>query len=351
MDSAWDISRFTPDDTEVVAEAVALTNAAARVDAPFLHPVTVRQYTLFRRHGWDGEVPELYAAGEGGRLVGLVAVHTSEWDNRHLAWLEVLVAPEARGVGRGSRLLAFAESRARELGRTSIGLDAWEGPVTARFTAAHDLPRKGAAIMRRQTLARVDRSRVDALHDQAAAAAAAYELVPILGHTPADLLEAVAEMSASINDAPTDDLDIEDEVYPVERILAYEQAQESRGLRLYRLVARHRESGVLAGHTVVAVDSERPALGDQHDTSVVAAHRGHRLGLLLKSAMLRWLAEAEPQLEVIDTWNMESNDHMIGVNEALGYEPLGRELQFQREARSPAGAADPDAERGAQVRA
>jgi RimJ/RimL family protein N-acetyltransferase len=81
----------------------------------------------------------------------------------------------------------------------------------------------------------------------------------------------------------------------------------------------------------VAVESDRPWIGEQHDTSVVAAHRGHRLGLLLKTDMLRWLAEAEPGLATLDTWNMESNAHMIGVNERLGYEVLGREVEFQRD--------------------
>ena len=46
--------------------------------------------------------------------------------------------------------------------------------------------------------------------------------------------------------------------------------------------------------------------------------------------MMQWLAEVEPQLESVDTWNAESNDHMIGVNEQLGYRVLGRGVQFQR---------------------
>ena len=33
--------------------------------------------------------------------------------------------------------------------------------------------------------------------------------------------------------------------------------------------------------------------------------------------MVRWLAEAQPQVETVDTWNAESNDHMIEVNAAL----------------------------------
>jgi hypothetical protein len=101
---------------------------------------------------------------------------------------------------------------------------------------------------------------------------------------------------------------------------------------LYRVIARHRVNGDIAGLTVVTVDSENPARGEQEDTSVVRAHRGHRLGLLLKADMMRWLAATEPQLETLDTWNAESNDHMIGVNERLGYRVMGRELQFQRRA-------------------
>ena len=52
--------------------------------------------------------------------------------------------------------------------------------------------------------------------------------------------------------------------------------------------------------------------------------------MLLKTDMLRWLAEVQPQLETIDTWNAESNDHMIGVNQVLGYEVLARALAYQR---------------------
>jgi hypothetical protein len=81
---------------------------------------------------------------------------------------------------------------------------------------------------------------------------------------------------------------------------------------------------------VVAVSDERPENAEQHDTSVVRAHRGHRLGLLLKADMLDWLAESQPQVTSIETWNAESNDAMIGVNEALGYRAMGRALLFQR---------------------
>ena len=58
------------------------------------------------------------------------------------AWREIIDRYEGR-------LLAFAESRAMGLGRTSVGLFGWDNAETRRFTRKHDLPRRGSAIKRR----------------------------------------------------------------------------------------------------------------------------------------------------------------------------------------------------------
>jgi RimJ/RimL family protein N-acetyltransferase len=63
---------------------------------------------------------------------------------------------------------------------------------------------------------------------------------------------------------------------------------------------------------------------------VTRPHRGHRLGLLVKVAMMDRLAAAEPQVEKIVTWNAAANEHMIGINEALGYEVAGRPYRSVR---------------------
>jgi L-amino acid N-acyltransferase YncA len=125
-------------------------------------------------------------------------------------------------------------------------------------------------------------------------------------------------------------LEVEDEVFSPARLRAWETAQAARRHRLYRVVARERRTGVLAGHTLVGADNERPWFGHQYDTSVVRTHRGHRLGMYLKIDMLRWLRTAEPQLRVLDTWNFASNDHMVAINELLGYRIVARGLGWQR---------------------
>jgi GNAT superfamily N-acetyltransferase len=324
------IEEYTVDDTAVVAEVVALARAVQETDSPWVHPTTTTTLTGMLRYGWDGEKPRVFVARDQGRVVGAANYWTSEWDNKHLAWLGVEVHPAHRRTGVGTALLDTLTELARAEGRSMVGIDGWDNPTTLGFAAAHGFEKGSQAIQRRQVLADIDRDVLQKLYDEAAHAAVDYELVRLVGPTPDDLIDQVVVMTASINDAPTDDLDIEDEVFTAERVRGYENAIVGKRQRAYHLVARHRTSGELAGHTIVTVELERPAIGHQHDTSVIRAHRGHRLGLLLKSAMLLWLAEAEPQLETVETWNAESNDHMIAVNEQLGYRVLGREIQFQR---------------------
>ncbi len=66
------------------------------------------------------------------------------------------------------------------------------------------------------------------------------------------------------------------------------------------------------------------ALRDEALTAVAREHRGHRLGLRLKLAMLDLLARREPRLRHIMTSNAETNAHMIAINETLGYLVIGR---------------------------
>lgn len=318
-----------PDHAAAVDDLVTVTNAVRAADSPWEHPLTPHEAVGHLRHGWDGEPPVAFVGRVGGTPVAVGEYAVSEYDNRHVAWLEVYVAPEHRRRGLGSAVLAALRDRARAEGRTSLGLGGWDSPAAVAFASRHGLDQKSVEVNRRQWPADLDRGALDAAYDEAHAHAGDYELFRIAGSSPPGLLPALAVMTAAINDAPTDDLDIEDSVFPPERIAAYDAAQAARGHRMYRVVGRHRVGGELAGQSVVAVDGERPALAEQHDTSVVAAHRGHRLGLLLKADMLRWLAETEPQVETIDTWNAESNARMIGVNERLGYRVVGRALVFQ----------------------
>jgi RimJ/RimL family protein N-acetyltransferase len=120
---------------------------------------------------------------------------------------------------------------------------------------------------------------------------------------------------------------VEDEVWDAARVREYDDIREQRGRHVYSVAAVHDATGALAALTDVEADPDAPEWGHQLLTAVLREHRGHRLGLLVKTAMLEWLATAEPQLERIDTGNAAVNQWMIAINEQLGYELLPPQVQ------------------------
>ena len=325
-----ELREFEWDDAVSVDAFVAIENARIPVDGPWRHPATAYREAMSMRYGWDGEPARRFLVVDGDQPVGSAFLSTSEWDNLDLAWLGVVVHPDHRRRGFGGAALAALHEECRRIGRPLVGLDGWESDATLGFAAAEGYEKKSQDINRRQHLHEFGAEFFETAYAEAEPFAHDYELMRIAGHSPEDLHEQLVTVTDSINDAPLDDLEIEDEVFSVERIRAFEHAQIESGNRLYRVVARHRDTADLVGHTVATVDTERPEIGAQEDTTVVRKHRGHRLGLLLKADLCRWLMDVELQLRTLDTWNAESNDHMIDVNERLGYQVMGRNLQFQR---------------------
>ena len=63
-----------------------------------------------------------------------------------------------------------------------------------------------------------------------------------------------------------------------------------------------------------------PLLADL-DTAVVPAHRGHGLGRWIKSAMLVRLRAERPDVTEIETGNSTASQHMLAINQRLGFRP------------------------------
>ena len=101
------------------------------------------------------------------------------------------------------------------------------------------------------------------------------------------------------------------------------------GRRLSVAAALERSSGRAVAFSELTVPRTAPELAYQWDTLVLPAHRGHRLGLLVKLANLARLAELSPATTEVVTWNARDNEPMIAVNESLGARvtALGRTWQ------------------------
>jgi GNAT superfamily N-acetyltransferase len=323
-----ELREITVDDEAAVAAYVAVENACL-VDAPWWPASTVFRQRMRMMHGDGTETARHFLVEHGGETVGRLAVHLPLHDNLDQCWIELAVHPGHRRRGHGGAAMDLAFELAGTEDRVKVGWFGWDNEETRGFATSRDSEVKSVAVCRRQHVLELEPGLAERLFDEAQPHATAYELLRVPGRVPDDLLPAFLDATAAINDAPRDGLEIEDEVFSPERNRAFEDALLASDFRLYRVLARHCRTGDIAGVTSVLVDGETPMHAHQLDTSVVGAHRGHRLGVLLKADMMRWLAEAEPRLEHVDTFNAESNDHMVAVNDRLGYRVMGRELQYQ----------------------
>ena len=132
-------------------------------------------------------------------------------------------------------------------------------------------------------------------------------------------------------DAPHGDLAVQAEQWDGARIREYEALHRERGRTV--LSAGAVRDGRLIAFTDLHIPLADPRCAAQGATLVLREHRGHRLGVLLKAAVLREVLAAWPGAERISTYNAESNTPMVTVNEALGFVRAGRLTSWTRPVR------------------
>lgn len=297
--------------------------AAQRVDQPGGPWFTDRAFAGWLAVGWDGNPREVWLARRAGVVAGWYRLELPSRENLDQANLDLIVHPAERQRGVGRALLRHAADRAAANGRTLIsGVARQDSPGEALARSAGAKPGL-VDIQRVLDVAALDRAKRAGLRGPAERAAAGYSLVSWAGPVPEEFIERVASVYNAMSDAPRDP-GVEAEQWDAKRIRAMVNDLQPRfGMHNYTVAARHDDTGELAALTEVAVDPEDPGWGHQLITVVVRQHRGHRLGLLLKVAMMDLLATTEPGLERILTSNAQSNQHMVAVNDALGYNPYG----------------------------
>ena len=335
------IERFDPvTDTAKIRVCYDLYVACQPVDDPDVPADSLPVYAGWISRGWDADPREGWLApgDEPGSWAGGYILMLPERENRHTARLNLFVTPGHRRRGIGTALLRHAAGRATENGRTQLTCETKEGSAGSAFAAAVGAQAGVTEVRRILDLAAQPAGYLDPLRRQAGQASQGYSLVTWLGPCPEEYLEQVAAVINAMADAPHNP-DEEPEVLDGQRLRDSEELDVIQQTRGYSVAARCDRTGELVAMTRIVVDPLRPTWGWQELTAVVRAHRGHRLGLLVKVAMMDWLAEAEPALEHILTGNSASNSHMIAINADLGYRVLDRWPSWQLDvARMTAGA-------------
>jgi GNAT superfamily N-acetyltransferase len=323
------IERFGAECDPAWVQACYLTMiAAAAADDPGLPPMGRTVFDGWLTTGWTGEPRETWlACGPDGSVAGWYLLELPDRDNRHLGLLEAFVDPARRRQGAGTALLRHAAERALADGRRLLAGFAIQDSPGESFVRSFGAKAGLTEIRRRLDLTAVPAGLVAGLRASAQEAAAGYTLISWTQDTPEEYLDQIVAIELAMADAPHD-ASWEPPAWDAERVRVSDRRRRRQELRSYAVAARHDATGDLAGITRVEVAPDEAGWIHQGVTAVVRAHRGHRLGLLIKLAMLEWLAGAEPEQRWILTGNAETNEHMIAINEALGYQKVGGPVVF-----------------------
>lgn len=327
--------------------AVGIRNRIASLDigsdAPEITPEM--SYPHWRNededvHGWLVRV-----AGEtAGRAMMWVPLEAGS----ERAQLRVEVLPEFRGRGIGRRMLDFLEDRSAERGRTV--LQGWtehrpvDGAQVRARTGFGSVPADAASRLAvgagyaLEQVYRISTLRLDVESDAIAAlladaeeASAGYRFVSWRGASPPEWVDDYAWMKSRMStDAPVGDSIMDEEAWDAARVRRLEALRAGSGMDVVVGAALHVDSGRLVAFTELVSFRQPDRPIEQNDTLVLAEHRGHRLGALVKAGTLRLGREAFPEGDRIVTGNAEENRPMLAVNEAMGFAPTRYSGDWQK---------------------
>ena len=142
-----------------------------------------------------------------------------------------------------------------------------------------------------------------------------------VGACPDELMTPWIESLLTMNDMPSEGLDINAWDLDEDDVREEEDAMASLAMRVVNILALD-DQGRAAAHTRVHVNPARPAASYQWDTAVTHLHRGRGVGKWIKADMWRWLRQTEPDAIRLTTGNAQSNDAMLAINVAMGYVPV-----------------------------
>ena len=377
VDGAADATAPTAPTAATAAASAADRFAPYPAVAALAHLPTVSTVVPATSAGAE-EAPavDLPDVGSPDDVLGLLALTLPDRDNRHLGYVDVFVAPQERGRGVGGALHDQALAVLRAEGRRTAA--AWTmhraggpagpagaagaagpaGPDTAGRPGARTalVPPTGVGSVaqdsstdwllglgwtlqqcERHSVLDLDRSaegraQLETWRDEAVAVAGPdYRVHTWRGVVPEDRRGQMAELLRNMSiDVPQADLDLEEEVWDAQRVVDAGVSSERAGLRTLATAVEHVPSGDLVGYTQVELPRAKPAVVYQENTIVLGAHRGHRLGLLVKAVNHLALLDGFPDARRVHTWNAGENAHMLAINELMGFRERSVEGAWER---------------------
>ncbi|WP_323794266.1 GNAT family N-acetyltransferase [Nocardioides sp.] len=315
-----------------VYDVEARANHLDREDAP---QWSWQEMSGAARRPDPGERQCFFVGRVEGRTVGFCIVYLSLHDNLDKCWIEVKVDPAEQHRGFGRLLLERAVEVATVEGRTAVVIetvlpfDRVTDHRYRRFAEAAGFTLANVEIIRDLPLP-VATDQLDAWAARAALKSSDYRIETHVNVVPENLVPSLVVLHGQLGvDAPTGEVDWEEELITPERFTESRAALVAAGRTMYETVAIAPDGTVAAQSTISVPPAGRLDVS-QWGTFVHREHRGHTLGLAVKVANLRAVQEAHPEMRRVRTQNAETNDWMVAINVEMGFEPIEASVELVR---------------------
>jgi GNAT superfamily N-acetyltransferase len=296
----------------------------------------------------EHEPVRLFVATVKGRIVGLARYQSEPKDDGDTVWLMIDVLPEFRERGIGTALSSRMQTVANtdhirksivyavavEEAGERIPAPTGFGSVAAASAESRFLLARGYRLeqIERGSRLALPLSLAGRLAAARAAAGIDYFVHQWCDRTPTRWVDDMAMLHTRMStEEPTAGLEEPEDLWTVGRLLAEEGRRATDPRTRFVTAIEHAPTKRLAAFTSLSAPVELERAAAQEDTLVLPEHRGHRLGMLLKVANLDYLQREKPGHPSIVTFNAEENRHMLDVNEAVGFIPIGYEGAWRKD--------------------
>ncbi len=293
-------------------------------------PQSIDAYMAFARnlpsrydgHTWLVEDPE-------GASVAVGYCWSDAAGDRRRMYCDVLVSRDRRRHGLGKLLLAVICEQTIAEGRSLLTWETFD-TVPAGEALSRSVGGRAARVNRKSELriADLDWALVASWARGQPARERGYSLQRVHGAFPEHLRPDAVELHRIMQTAPRGDLEGGDAAVDTAFVAEMDRALVESGQTRWTVLVRD-PGGACVGGTEIVFDPADGRIVHQQSTGIHPDHRRVGLARWTKAEMLEWLRQERPTVERVHTGNAFSNEAMLAINGALGFEVVSVQRDWQ----------------------